>query len=61
LASIDKRVIIVCFLDFQVIAPAAAEKTYPDVNLRLLWFVKAASANPWKILELSLELLEVLE
>jgi hypothetical protein len=37
---------VVCFLDFQVIAPPDAKKTYPDVDFRSSWLAKAALANP---------------
>ena len=46
IASVDERAIVVCFLDFQVIAPPDAKKTYPVVDLRSSWFAKAASAKP---------------
>ena len=37
-ACIVERAILDCFLDFQVIAPPAAEKTYPDIDLWSSWF-----------------------
>ena len=33
-ASVDESAMVVCFLDFQVIAPPDAKKTYPDVDFR---------------------------
>ena len=41
-ASVDESAIVVCFLDFQVIATPEALKMYPDVDLRSLLFAKEA-------------------
>src|SRR6266850_1506467 len=44
-ASVDDSAIISCFLDHHVIAPPAAKKTYPDVDLQSSVLAYATSAN----------------
>src|SRR5277367_1836996 len=47
-ASVVDSAIMDCFLDFQVITPPAAKKTYPIVDFISQLFAYAVSAKPWK-------------